>query len=647
MRKKNKLKSENGSAMVLAIIVIVLASLTMLILTKQVINQINLTHKTNTSIDKDYVKQGNVERGIGDFISKISVKDIEGSHKIPTANYKAPKGIIYRAIRVAKAQVLEAQVINNSKTMTKGRIDGTDTIKNSIDKTLGENLKYIESRIANLEGIAIKNPYEYYYSHMSDSDYIKNIINNKDEMKDDISKIESKLEYMLKYEDYKNNSKLTEKSKEDIKQSLLETYKIIKYIEYDLDNLPYKDLTSTLTNGKSNLDNSINDLENDINLSLGYLKFMENNVDFDKSNFKYGDIVKFIDYTIDLLNQTKDDLEDLRKTVRNMEDESYAENQRSTIIIAIRMNSLYHEIGLYDFEKKSMDIFNSGLLKTDSRIYKQYGNKKSEYLLKTYAQGLRRSLKETQVQAKFIQYQICKYFLNEYIGYGSYWYMADGKIIDNISNITKDLKSKLDYDLIDIDLKKEVFLSLDNLIESIKKLKRTDFFYWTDLSRYENYDETIKNSIPKFDKSVEELSIMNKELLKIIDSNPSQVDSKIENVYNASEEAINSLRKLRLIFNSVYSEGPKTPENIPDDGKKKITYADRNMIPNIKVIDIKSNGIDIYGTQRTEGSLYYIDVNKYSNVDFTIDAYGAKVLVQLGNIKDEKNYRISYKILEW
>lgn len=646
MNNKNKLKSENGSAMVLAIIVIVLASLTMLILTKQVINQIKLTHKTNTSIEKDYVKQADIERGIGDFISKISVEDIGGPHKIPAANYKAPRGVIYREIRVAKVQVLEAQVINNSKTVTEGNIDGTDTIKNSIDKTLGENLKYIESRIANLEGIAIKKPYGNYYSDMSDSDYIKNIINNKDKMKDDISKIKSKLEYILKYEDYQNNSNLTAKSKESIKQSLLETQKIINYIEYDLDNLPYTDLTSNLSNGKTNLDSSINDLENDINLSLGYLKFMENNVDFDKSNFKYGNVVKFIDYTTDLLNQTKGDLEDLRKTIDNMGDESYTENQRSVIMIAIRLNSLYHEIGLYDFEKESMDIFNNGVLKTNSPIYQQYGNKKSEYLLKTYAQGLRRSLKETQVQAKFMQYQTSKYFLNEYINNGNIENQISNDIIENdIKTIRNSGISSLNT-LLDGEVLPSLNYNLNTLIPYLKSLNNNTYYHRYSVT-YENYDATIQNVVYGFDSSVTGLSKINKELLETIDHNQGKVDSKLENAYKASEEAINSLRKLRLIFNSVYSEGPKTPENISDDGKKKITYADRNMISNVKVTDIKSNGIDIYGTQKSEGNLYYINVNKYSNVDFTIDVYGAKVLVQLGNIKDKENYKISYKILEW
>ncbi len=614
--KKNKLKSENGSAMVLAIIVIVLASLAMLILTKQVINQINLTHKTNTSIDKDYVKQGNIERGIGDFISKIKVKDIEGSQKIPEANYKAPKGIIYREIRVARAQVLEAQVINNSKNMEGKKIDGIDTERNIINTTLGKNLKYIENLIDELENLATQGC----ASSVSDSCYILNIIKNKDKMNDKILEIER----VLKGKNYKNNSKLTEKSKEYIEQSLSQTYKIINYIKYDLNNLPYTDSNSTLTNGKSNLDNSINDLENDIDLSLGYLNFMKNNVDFDKSKFNYGDKVKFINYTIDLLNQTKYDLEDLRKTVKNMEDKSYDENQRSVIIIAIRLNSLYHEIGFYNFEEESMEIFNNGVIKKNSEMYQQYGNTKSKYLLKTYAQGLRRSLKETQVQAKFIQYQVCKYFLNEY----------NTNIICKISDIEKDLKEKLQNNSIKGKSNQNLLTSLSDLKESIENLNIQ--------KSYEKYDESIKSVIDNFDVSLVKLVAINKELLGQIDGN-----SQLMNSYKSSEEAINSLRKLRLIFNSVYSEGPKTPENIPNDGKKKITYADRNNIPNVKVTDIESNGMDIYGNQKMEGNFYYIDVNKYSNVDFTIDDYGAKVLVQLENIKDEKNYRISYKILKW
>lgn len=646
MKNKNKFKSENGSAMVLAIIVIVLASLTMLILTKQVINQIKLTHKTNTSIEKDYVKQAEIERGIGDFISKISVEDIEGNTEIPEANYKAPRGIIYRAIRVAKAQILEAQVINNSKTVTKGKIDGTDTIKNSIDKTLGENLKYIESRIASLEGIAIKTPHSNYYSDMSDLDYIKNIIDNKDKMKDDISKIKLKLEYISKYEDYQNNPNLTAQSKSSIKQSLIETQKIINYIEYDLDNLPYTDLTSTLSNGKTNINNSISDLENDINLSIDYLKFMKSNINFDESNFKYRNVAEFIDYTTDLLNQTKGDLLELKKTIDNMGNESYAENQRSVIIIAIRLNSLYHEIGLYDFEKESMDIFNNGVLKKNSEIYQQYGNKKSEYLLKTYAQGLRRSLKETQVQAKFMQYQTSKYFLNEYIDNGDVDDQISNNIIgDDIKTIQNSGVSSLNI-LLNGEVLPSLNYNLNTLIPYLKYLNNKTYYHRYS-GTYENYDDTIQNIVYGFDRSVTGLSKINKELIEMIDRNPGKVDSKLENAYKASEESINSLRKLRLIFNSVYSEGPKTPENIPDDGKKKITYADRNMISNVKVTDIKSNGIDIYGTQKPEGNLYYIDVNKYSNVDFTVDAYGAKVLVHLGNIKNKGDYKISYKILEW
>ncbi|WP_373600398.1 hypothetical protein [Paraclostridium bifermentans] len=644
MNNKNKLKSENGSAMVLAIIVIVLASLTMLILTKQVINQIKLTHKTNTSIEKDYVKQADIERGIGDFISKISVEDIKEDSETPEANYKAPKGIVYREIRLAKAKVLEAQVLNNSKIVRNGHIDGEDTIYSSLDRRLGNNLEYIEDEIDRLEGLAINSVGEY----PTDSSYINRIINKKSEMKNILSNIDDKIEDILDDKEYKKNNNLDSDSKKNITASLLAVKQIVVYMDDALANLVYSDYDSNLISGKSSLNNSIDDLENDMNLSLEYLEFMKDNVDFNNSNFKTiyikikeeGKFVwkeysveDFIDHTIELLNGTKGELQDLRDTIDDMNNQSYEVNQRSVIIIATRLNSLYHEVGFFNFEEESMQIFNKGVLKTDSNIYKDYGANKSGYLLKTYAQGLRRSLKETQVQSKLIQYQTCKYFLNGYVENNEIEDEIKDDIIKNHLNIIENSGLSNFSNII-----KDVKQTLDEICTNI-----SSFDYLKD---YSKYDTNIKNIVNKLDYSVTKLAEINKVLAGMMYSNSYKGDSKIATTYRASEESINSLRKLRLIFNSVYSEGPKTPENIPDQGQKKITYADRNILPNIKVTDIKTNGIDLYGTQQLEGQFYSIKVNKNSNVEFTINNNGAKVLVKLEHIKDKSNYQISYQILE-
>lgn len=60
MKVKNKLTSKNDYAMILAIKIIILASIIILMLFKQILNQIKTTKNTQNVIKADYNVQGNI-----------------------------------------------------------------------------------------------------------------------------------------------------------------------------------------------------------------------------------------------------------------------------------------------------------------------------------------------------------------------------------------------------------------------------------------------------------------------------------------------------------------------------------------------------------------------------------------------------------
>ncbi|MGL5641903.1 MAG: hypothetical protein ACRDDM_06515, partial [Paraclostridium sp.] len=137
---KSKLKSQNGSAMILAMIVMVLASIIMLILSKQILNQIKTTKNTQESIQTDYNAQGNIEEGLGDFISKVIIEDNNkesSSDSDGNLKYEATQSIIYRVARDIKANLLEIQVINKQVYMPDEKDGKVKSEGSKLDSTMG------------------------------------------------------------------------------------------------------------------------------------------------------------------------------------------------------------------------------------------------------------------------------------------------------------------------------------------------------------------------------------------------------------------------------------------------------------------------------------------------------------------------------
>lgn len=120
MKAKYKLKDDKGSAMILAIIVIVLASIIILMLSKQIVSQIKTSKNTQNSIQADYNVQGNIEQAIGSFIERVSISDNGKENQLSSDSklkYEASQSIIYRITRDVKANLLEALLINKQVKM--------------------------------------------------------------------------------------------------------------------------------------------------------------------------------------------------------------------------------------------------------------------------------------------------------------------------------------------------------------------------------------------------------------------------------------------------------------------------------------------------------------------------------------------------
>lgn len=106
MKAKYKLKDDKGSAMILAIIVIVLASIIILMLSKQIVSQIKTSKNAQNSIQADYNVQGNIEQAIGSFIERVSISDNGKENQLSSDSklkYEASQSIVYRITRDVKA----------------------------------------------------------------------------------------------------------------------------------------------------------------------------------------------------------------------------------------------------------------------------------------------------------------------------------------------------------------------------------------------------------------------------------------------------------------------------------------------------------------------------------------------------------------
>ncbi|MEG2985500.1 MAG: hypothetical protein RR835_12425, partial [Peptostreptococcaceae bacterium] len=276
---KKKLKSKNGSAMVLAMIVIVLASIVMLILSKQILNQIKITKNTQDSIQADYNVQGNIEEGIGDFISQVS---IEGNNKSTESNstgkikYEASQSIVYRIGRDVKANLLEAQLINKQLEMP-------DKVGNNINS----EGKYIDGKSTYpkigkiLKGIYFDKTYESETGKKSPIDYVINqgeYINGITEEKqkdivDALTYINQNLSTLLNNEELNGGNPSTDKQL--IKNLIKQSQDYISYLINQLNSgFIYFQYGTTLDNEYINIisNQDINQLTSELDVSINYLE---------------------------------------------------------------------------------------------------------------------------------------------------------------------------------------------------------------------------------------------------------------------------------------------------------------------------------------------------------------------------------------
>lgn len=136
---KNKLKSNEGSSMVLAIIAMVLVTLLIGTIGMQLNNQIKFNSKTETYIQSKYESQGGIENGIGEFINSIEVTGEINSNTIKPE---------YMYLEIIKQYVTEANLIigNNGILNTQineaiKMIDEKDyiNIKPQLEKIINNN----------------------------------------------------------------------------------------------------------------------------------------------------------------------------------------------------------------------------------------------------------------------------------------------------------------------------------------------------------------------------------------------------------------------------------------------------------------------------------------------------------------------------
>lgn len=75
--KMNKFKDNSGSAMTLAIFIMIIISIVIISFTFQVGNQLKSTIKSDERIQDKYDEESNIESGIAKFIESINVKKVE------------------------------------------------------------------------------------------------------------------------------------------------------------------------------------------------------------------------------------------------------------------------------------------------------------------------------------------------------------------------------------------------------------------------------------------------------------------------------------------------------------------------------------------------------------------------------------------
>ncbi|MEF9992164.1 MAG: hypothetical protein RR765_08700 [Peptostreptococcaceae bacterium] len=690
---KKKLKSKNGSAMVLAMIVIVLASIVMLILSKQILNQIKITKNTQDSIQADYNVQGNIEEGIGDFISQVS---IEGNNKSTESNstgkikYEASQSIVYRIGRDVKANLLEAQLINKQLEMP-------DKVGNNINS----EGKYIDGKSTYpkigkiLKGIYFDKTYESETGKKSPIDYVINqgeYINGITEEKqknivDALTYINQNLSTVLNNEELNGGNPSTDKQL--IKNLIQQSQDYISYLINQLNSeFIYFQYGTTLDNEYINIisNQDINQLTSELDVSINYLekivKSTSNLKDLDLESEKDKKSIEFIEYMLYTMKDVKDSdyINSLKIDIQKLKDcNNYDQKLNQVLKISSKLDSLYIMIGKYNYEKEIMNIHKNGVASLDAG--KEYGISLSERemlsTIRVYSQFARRYIKSTQVQLKYMKYKINKGLINEYI--------IDDEIQKNINSTYNNIEKINDYNM----SSKKIKDDCDSILNQREKLKRNldiikvfgakdksnwwnEFWKWifanddSQNAMYLNYDKTIGDIVVNLDYLLDKSESIEQQLKDLKNSISSDADkAQIDNFLQEINKSINLLIKTRYEFNSVWSEGDHYIQNRNEDGTLSIKFPQDfttlkdSQGGNVKVSlnQVRVNGIDYTLRVKPEGGYniietspgndIYIDISLESKDKKLKKPIKSKVEVSITSLKTESDYDINYKVLEW
>lgn len=690
---KKKLKSKNGSAMVLAMIVIVLASIVMLILSKQILNQIKITKNTQDSIQADYNVQGNIEEGIGDFISQVS---IEGNNKSTESNstgkikYEASQSIVYRIGRDVKANLLEAQLINKQLEMP-------DKVGNNINS----EGKYIDGKSTYpkigkiLKGIYFDKTYESETGKKSPIDYVINqgeYINGITEEKqkdivDALTYINQNLSTLLNNEELNGGNPSTDKQL--IKNLIKQSQDYISYLINQLNSeFIYFQYGTTLGNEYINIisNQDINQLTSELDVSINYLekivKSTSNLKDLDLESEKDKKSIEFIEYMLYTMKDVKDSdyINSLKIDIQKLKDcNNYDQKLNQVLKISSKLDSLYIMIGKYNYEKEIMNIHKNGVASLDAG--KEYGISLSERemlsTIRVYSQFARRYIKSTQVQLKYMKYKINKGLINKYI--------IDDEIQKNINSTYNNIEKINDYNM----SSKKIKDDCDSILNQREKLKRNldiikvfgakdksnwwnEFWKWifanddSQNAMYLNYDKTIGDIVVNLDYLLDKSESIEQQLKDLKNSISSNADkAQIDNFLQEINKSINLLIKTRYEFNSVWSEGDHYIQNRNEDGTLSIKFPQDfttlkdSQGGNVKVSlnQVRVNGIDYTLRVKPEGGYniietspgndIYIDISLESKDKKLKKPIKSKVEVSITSLKTESDYDINYKVLEW
>lgn len=693
MKAKYKLKDDKGSAMILAIIVIVLASIIILMLSKQIVSQIKTSKNTQNSIQADYNVQGNIEQAIGSFIERVSISDNGKENQLSSDSklkYEASQSIVYRITRDVKANLLEALLINKQVKMPDKDGNNINSEGNLISDTglypqIGIKLKSIYFDKAYILKGNKKSPIDYV---INSGEYIDKFNNeNKKNALEVLNFIENTLNEILEMDELKDVN-LT-KDKKNIKSSISKSKDYIQYLINQINSnfayFNYNNILNQVYIEEVSIDD-VNQLQSELKISIDYLQKIKNSVSnleklkMDSEKDKVS--MQFIDDMIYIMKDTESDnyIEKLRFDIDELKNcNTYDQKVNQIIKISNRLDSLYRLIGKYNYEKEIMKIHKDGLPNENAGKEYEINSSKvdKESSIRVYAQFIRRYIKSSQVQLKYIKYKINKAFINEYI--------LNDQIQDNVNevfNSTEEIKTYEKTTEKINSLCNKISNKRNGLEEELKIVKsfgaKSDSYWWEKLWEYffgheksQNdiyikYDVNIGNIVKDLDsinESLENLDINLKELKSINKSSYEKL--QIDNMIKKINDSINTIVKTRYLFNSIWSEGDHYNNLSKKNNNLKLRFPSNSTIlqsepkgsTRINLDKLFINGVDYSLRVKKEEIYNTIETQSDNNIDIDIiikskeenlkSPIKAKVRISITNLKNSLDYDITYKILNW